>query len=644
MHKTFAATLTAVILVGTTLAARAQDFTVTAFDSHIKVNKDASLDVKETITAVFSAPKHGIYRTIPFRYDLPDGNRRYARLSNFKAKFADGSDPGVLVTGEDKTKKIRLGKANKTVTPGKPYVYIISYHVENAFNWFDKTQDSPPWAELYWNITGNQWEAPVKSPTVTIDFPKSDDIKPLRAKMLWGTYGSTKNVQIKGLTSTQTPDGSLKLTNGQFKATLNKRLDPGMGMTVVLAMSPKAVPRKPIEEDPAGTSNGYSYSYPPEESGLPGFFGDKTPGFDYSAVAVPIIAFLGMFGVWYLLGKDAKFGPPVPLFEPPLDLGPSECGLLIDGHVNPRDVTAALVNLGVKGHVRFVTHDPHGNFAPETTSIQFTGRADRDNLTDSETVLLNLLGPESGKIASDSLKDVLGPNLNTFTQMVRLDMSTKGYFNQDAGTAGCVTGCLGVLFVAAATILGALSSPFQLGFVSYFIAGAVCLPMIMIFAAIMPRQKERAASAQYQVKCFKEAMSRRDDFMEWFSSKHLDQAKYEQYLPYAVAFGLTKTWSDLGIRMNFTTPSWATSSTVGFNAPPQDFEFFTSSFLPQLDHITATQVQEVHVSTSDGGWGSGTDSGWSSGSSGFSDFGGGGGGGGGGFSGGGGGGGGGGSW
>ena len=34
----------------------------------VKVNKDASLDITETILVDFSESRHGIYRMIPFKY------------------------------------------------------------------------------------------------------------------------------------------------------------------------------------------------------------------------------------------------------------------------------------------------------------------------------------------------------------------------------------------------------------------------------------------------------------------------------------------------------------------------------------------------------------------------------------------------
>ncbi len=61
-------------------AAIAQEFfTIEKFDVNVSVNKDASLDITETISVNFSSSRHGIFRMIPYQYaveKLPKGNEQ----------------------------------------------------------------------------------------------------------------------------------------------------------------------------------------------------------------------------------------------------------------------------------------------------------------------------------------------------------------------------------------------------------------------------------------------------------------------------------------------------------------------------------------------------------------------------------------
>jgi hypothetical protein len=51
--------------------ARGQEyFTINHYHVSVKVNRDASLDITEIISAHFTEPRHGIIRRIPYKYQL----------------------------------------------------------------------------------------------------------------------------------------------------------------------------------------------------------------------------------------------------------------------------------------------------------------------------------------------------------------------------------------------------------------------------------------------------------------------------------------------------------------------------------------------------------------------------------------------
>src|SRR4029077_11555083 len=68
---------------------------------------------------------------------------------------------------------------------------------------------------------------------------------------------------------------------------------------------------------------------------------------------LPIFAFLVMFPLWWVKGRDPKAGISVaPMYEPPKDMTPAEAGTLIDDSTDPRDVTSILVDLAVRGYIK----------------------------------------------------------------------------------------------------------------------------------------------------------------------------------------------------------------------------------------------------------------------------------------------------
>ncbi|PYO89696.1 MAG: hypothetical protein DMD58_08565, partial [Gemmatimonadetes bacterium] len=56
-----------VALAATPLAAQ-RSYSIERFDARIRVNRDASIDVTETITARFNGSYNGLFRTIPVEY------------------------------------------------------------------------------------------------------------------------------------------------------------------------------------------------------------------------------------------------------------------------------------------------------------------------------------------------------------------------------------------------------------------------------------------------------------------------------------------------------------------------------------------------------------------------------------------------
>src|SRR5213596_97599 len=59
-------------LTATSLSAQ-RSYSIEKFDARIRVNRDASIDVTESITARFVGSWNGLYRTIPVKYRTPQG-------------------------------------------------------------------------------------------------------------------------------------------------------------------------------------------------------------------------------------------------------------------------------------------------------------------------------------------------------------------------------------------------------------------------------------------------------------------------------------------------------------------------------------------------------------------------------------------
>ena len=76
--------------------------------------------------------------------------------------------------------KIRVPGANDAVR-----TVVIRYRVPNGLKYWDEYE------ELYWNVTGDEWDVPIQAATATILLPEGLD--GLRTASWTGGYGSTEN-------------------------------------------------------------------------------------------------------------------------------------------------------------------------------------------------------------------------------------------------------------------------------------------------------------------------------------------------------------------------------------------------------------------------------------------------------------------
>ncbi|MBA2761875.1 MAG: hypothetical protein H0U39_07940, partial [Segetibacter sp.] len=66
MKKLLSTLLLIVVCINYTIAQ--EYFTINRYNVAVKVNKDASLDIDETILVHFTENRHGIIRFIPYKY------------------------------------------------------------------------------------------------------------------------------------------------------------------------------------------------------------------------------------------------------------------------------------------------------------------------------------------------------------------------------------------------------------------------------------------------------------------------------------------------------------------------------------------------------------------------------------------------
>ena len=116
--------------------AAAADERILSFDSQIAIQPDGKLDVTETIhvRAENVAINHGIFRDFPTRYDAP-GGRRVKVGFDLVSTWLDGQPEPANVEALNNGVRIRIGSADRTVSPGE-HSYTIRYHATRMIGRF----------------------------------------------------------------------------------------------------------------------------------------------------------------------------------------------------------------------------------------------------------------------------------------------------------------------------------------------------------------------------------------------------------------------------------------------------------------------------------------------------------------------------
>ncbi|HEX6880567.1 MAG TPA: DUF2207 domain-containing protein, partial [Terriglobales bacterium] len=268
------------LLLGLSLPAAAQrSWRISNFQSNIAVMQDGTMMVTEHISLVFLGEWHGIHRTLPIEYPGPHGTNYTLFLKVHSVTDDDGKplkyDSSINHGYRDL--KIYIPGAVDTSRQVN-----IQYEVLNGIRFFDQ------YAELYWNVTGNDWPVPIDPAAAFVLFP-AKAAGQLRAQAFTGVYGSHDK------------ESTAEVNGNQVSFETTNPLSMRGGLTIDVYI-PNGVLEKPGVFTRAGwflRSNGI--------------------------VLLPVFSFVVMFTMWWYKGRDPESGLSVaPMYEPPKDMSPAE--------------------------------------------------------------------------------------------------------------------------------------------------------------------------------------------------------------------------------------------------------------------------------------------------------------------------------
>ncbi len=469
------------------------DERILSFHSDIRVLTDGIIEVTETIQvrAEGNQIRRGIYRDFPVRYEDRLGNDYEITVEPLSVLRNDLTESFKTVRNQ-RDIRVYFGHKDRYLDQGV-HTYTYRYRANRMLGFFENHD------ELYWNVTGNRWLFPIDkaSATVTLAF----DIEPTFVEGYTGRLGS------KGQDYSRSIDEA-----GVVHFSANGSLPASHGLTLVVGW-----PKGLVVEPSAGQRLIWLLQ---DNRGL-------------------IVALLGLIAllayyipVWQKHGKDPEEGVVVTRYEPPKGFSPASLRYIRQMYYDDKVMTAAIVNLAVKGYLEIKERD-------DTHSIKkLDSDTRRAPLAAGEQELHAALFDDDDTVTlKDFNHELLGKARSEHSKSLKDDYKKK-YFQTN--------GALNIPAIVIVLVSTALSLSLSNGPTLFLIVLIVALFLTMVlFAIIMKRPTMRGRQLLDEMLGF-------TDYLEFAEKEELNLRNppektpelFESLLPFALALGVDQQWSE----------------------------------------------------------------------------------------------------
>jgi uncharacterized membrane protein len=527
----------ALLVIAVGVSASARQLKIEKFSAELFVQPDSTLDVNETIEANFIGEWHGLYRTIPVEYVTPQG----FNYSLF-VKFEGATDAAGQTLKVESSRQGHYLKWKIYVDDATDAVRTIHLHylVRNGLKFFEDHD------ELYWNVTGDEWDVPVGDASAQILLPTG--VTGVRTNEFTGSYRSRGQ------------DAEVTASENTVEVSMTRPLSFHEGLTIVVGWD-KGFVKEPGTSDLIGQ-----------------FLASNWPIF------LPIPVFVFMFWLWSTRGRGPRVGPVAVQYAPPEGMSPAEAGTLVDENAAMRDITATIVDLAVRGYIVIeeketsqmmgLLHNKEYVFHLKKGLQEWTG------LKAHELALLAGIFSNGAQTDVDlsSLQNVFYKNLPGIKNNIFDELMEHGYFQHrpDYVRSGYVGGGIAasVLLFFVAT---AMSQKMGMAPAPFFVAAILSGGIIAGFGWFMPARTADGVKALAGVLGF-------ENFLSHVEADHMDRISqtpetFEKFLPYAMALGVEKKWVGAFQNIYSQPPSW-------YQGGYYNGGFYPLMFVSSLDNMT----------------------------------------------------------
>lgn len=289
---------------------------ITSYDSTIRIARDGTLEVTETIVADAEGRdiKRGIYRDFPLVFEDADGQRHKVGFKLLSVR-RDGAQEPYKENWSSDGVRIYIGDPN-AILAHRSHTFQITYETTRQIRFFDNHD------ELYWNVTGQEWRFPIEHASARVVLPEG--VTATKWQAFTGRFGAT------GTDWT----AEAKRNGGAIVFSTTRALQMGEGFSIAVAMPKGTIAQPTVAQEAA-------YLLLDHHSEIVAFGG----------LAVVLAYFVW---AWLRVGRDPPKGTIIPLFEAPEGVSPALADYILNRGFSGagwRALSAACIDLAVKGYL-----------------------------------------------------------------------------------------------------------------------------------------------------------------------------------------------------------------------------------------------------------------------------------------------------
>jgi uncharacterized membrane protein len=257
-----------------------------------------------------------------------------------------------------------------------------------------------------------------------------------------------------------------------------------------------------------------------------------------------------------MTGRDPAVGlMTATVANLPADTPPGLVGALVDERADVQDVLATLVDLARRGYLTITELDTKAFWgASRDFSYRLTDKSPADLRRYEQLFISHFFGGRRERKLS-SLKDKFYATLPQIKNAIYAELVSAGYFQASPESTRSRYTTLGIFLLAIASagglLIGAWLSDYVDAIFCPFAGLGLTAVAVLIGGQHMPHKTRQGAEAAAIWRGFKNYLAQLDKYQLPESG-----ALFEQYLPYAVAFGLERSVIRKFLTVPTPMPTW----------------------------------------------------------------------------------------